>query len=53
MSFGEQETKLLVDFWGFLYNIDTTSTTHVLDIEDALIPALYAAGELVGGLWPY
>lgn len=29
--------------------IDTT--THVLDIEDAPIPGLYAAGELVGGLY--
>jgi len=29
--------------------IDTT--THVLDIEDAAIPGLYAAGELVGGLF--
>lgn len=25
--------------------------THVLDIEDAAIPGLYAAGELVGGLY--
>ena len=29
--------------------IDTA--THVLDIEDAPIPGLYAAGELVGGLY--
>jgi tricarballylate dehydrogenase len=29
--------------------IDTS--THVLDIEDAPIPGLYAAGELVGGLF--
>jgi tricarballylate dehydrogenase len=29
--------------------IDTT--THVLDMEDAPIPGLYAAGELVGGLY--
>jgi tricarballylate dehydrogenase len=25
--------------------------THVLDIEDSAIPGLYAAGELVGGLY--
>ncbi|MBI3044869.1 MAG: FAD-dependent tricarballylate dehydrogenase TcuA [Betaproteobacteria bacterium] len=29
--------------------IDTT--THVLDISDTPLPGLYAAGELVGGLW--
>jgi len=29
--------------------IDTS--THVLDIEDTPIPGLYAAGELVGGLF--
>ena len=29
--------------------IDTD--THVLDMEDAPIPGLYAAGELVGGLY--
>ena len=29
--------------------IDTS--THVLDMEDAPIPGLYAAGELVGGLY--
>jgi len=29
--------------------IDTSG--HVLDIEDAPIPGLYAAGELVGGLF--
>ena len=27
------------------------TTGHVLDIEDAPIPGLYAAGELVGGLF--
>lgn len=27
------------------------TTTHVLDIEDERIPGLYAAGELVGGLY--
>jgi len=29
--------------------IDTS--THVLDIEDMPVPGLYAAGELVGGLF--
>ena len=34
-----------------LGGVTTDTTTHVLDAEGNVIPGLYAAGEVVGGIW--